>query len=125
MRRFFHRSFVAVVAGVLPLAACAHVPAGSPAPANALQCDGGEPYLDIVNLSNGPIDVYAYANNVQDSFIGTAGPSETRLSLVGTPLEHVSGYAYAVPTGAPSNSVAVNDTRRSVILTRKCDRSKA
>ena len=89
---------------------------------NAATCAGGEPYLAIVNRTNAGFDIYAYATKGR-TYVGTAGSTDTRFSLVGTPLEHSSGMFVAVPAGSSDNGIPANDPRSPITLTWKCDRS--
>lgn len=96
--------------------------AGRPAPRSELDCADGEPYLDVVNRTSIAFDVYAMTYDGTRVYIGAASPSTTRISLVGTPLEHASGSLYAVPPGQ-TGSVSINDLKSPITLRRRCDRS--
>jgi hypothetical protein len=88
---------IAARAGTIAIvgaAACAQNGVATQAPKPAV-CTG-EPYVDIQNTTNEPVDLYADYNDTR-VFIGTASATDTRMSLVGTILETRQGFVYAVP----------------------------
>ena len=54
--------------------------------------------VEINNTTNQVIDIYQYSGSA-GVFLGTASPSVTRLSLVGTVAEYANGVMYAAANG--------------------------
>ena len=102
--------------------ACAPASPPSVAAVNEATCAGGEPYLAIVNRTDAGFDIYTYTSRGR-TYVGSAGSTDTRFSLVGTPAEHSGGVFVPVPAGKSVDEVAGKDPRSPITLTWKCDRS--
>ena len=87
--------------------------------ANVVDCNG-DSYLDVNNPSRASLEVYAYIGTTSGTYVGTASPGFTHLSLAGTPLDHKNGSLYAMQNGQIVTNAGVPSS--TVTITRRCDR---
>ena len=111
-------------AAALPLLSLAVLACQTPTPdtaakpANAVSCR--ESYLDVKNPSREPLDIYAYISGLP-TYIATASPGQTTVSLAGTPLENKGGALYGVQDGHTVTNAGVPSS--TFTITRRCQRA--
>jgi hypothetical protein len=109
-----------------------HQPSALGAKPQAVQCRG-EPYLDTQNTTSSTVDIYASYDNGLRVFLGTIGPTDTRMTLAGTVLATHQGYVYGVVrqnAAVPNQSQSValgtpGSTTSGLKLRQACDMSQA
>jgi hypothetical protein len=93
----------------------------TPLPAVAVACQ--EPYVEIINRTSKPLDIYQYVGGIP-LLVGQVSSTTNRLSLIGTPAERQYGAMYATVDGQRVSQAAGSAKNTgSVQLTRKCAKS--
>ncbi len=92
---------------------------GLPPSANSAPAECDDPYIEVVNRTGKPLDIYGMVGS-SGLFLGQVASTDNRLSLIGTPLERQYGSIYAMADG---RRLGLNSTG-SVQLTRKCGTKK-
>jgi hypothetical protein len=90
----------------------------TPLPAVAVACQ--EPYVEIINRTSKPLDIYQYVGGIA-LLVGQVSSTTNRLSLIGTPAEREYGGLYAMVDG--QRVTGGFNKAGSVQLTRKCGKS--
>src|SRR4051812_30694702 len=117
------RQYSIILGGLMTAAACApqkpELLDTTPIPtAEAPAC--ADPYVEIINRTNKPIDVYQYVGGVP-YLVGQATSSTTRLTLLGTAAERQPGALYAMSDGQRLSQAAGSAKNSGAVqLTRKC-----
>jgi hypothetical protein len=93
----------------------------TPIPSTPVSC--ADPYVEIVNRTNKPLDIYGYVGAVPQ-LLGQVSSTSSRLSLIGTPHERQTGGMYATVDGQRIASQAGRARNTgAVVLTRKCGKA--
>lgn len=116
-------SIRSILATSIVLAGCAshgRAPQDEPFVGQSDACT--EPYVQIANGSKSPLEIYGYVNG-GPILLGRVNANETRLSLLGTPLERDSAAVfYATAGGTRVSTTPGTSHNGSVTLTRRCGR---